>query len=338
MRKVLLAAAAAGKPDLLILDEPFDGLDTASVEWLKTAVGQLGEDGVTLVLATHRADEITDQFLKVLVLDGGTVRMKTTREAALNHIGLHSEGTGRPRAGIVDSTAPSATLEEAAPIVDFRNVTIRYNGVKVFEDLNWEMRRGENWCISGPNGSGKTTILNLICGDNLLAYANDIHLFGRKRGSGESIWDIKQKVGYITPYLSARYDTDIPIREVILSGFFDSIGLYRRPSPVQILKAEEAAGLLGIADLLDKLFSRISSGERITVLIARAMVKVPELLILDEPCAGLDGSHRDTVIAAVDRIGLTRDTDIIYVTHRIDEVPACITHHLELGREQAQRA
>lgn len=335
MKKVLLVAALAKRPDLLLLDEPFDGLDAESRDWfahiLSEFVGGTGGEGTatTLVLATHRDDEIV---------------MPISRYAALNDGRL-------VETGIVDRTgdlrvpgfalALSARKAQPArpepsgrrggePLIELKHVSVHYDGHAVLSGLSWVMRRGENWSITGPNGSGKTTLLNLICGNNLQAYTNDIRLFGRQRGSGESIWEIKAKIGYVTPHLQARYDSSITAHDVVISGFHDSIGLYQHPTAEQEDRFGELVRELDIEHLGDTLFDRLSSGERTLVLIARAMVKRPKVLILDEPCEGLDPVRRGVILGAVERIGSAPSTDIIYVTHRVDEIPACITHRLEL--------
>jgi molybdate transport system ATP-binding protein len=335
MQKVLLAAAAAAKPDVLILDEPFDGLDVASVAWFRESLANLDQLGVTLILASHRRDELAGPFKRALMLEGGRVVRIGSVTDAIDHVEAHgTKATSQPASF---RSAPDP-VEGAEVLVDFAGVTVGYNGSVVLDRLNWQVREGENWCVAGPNGSGKTTILNLICGDNLQAYANNIRLFGRRRGSGESIWDIKQHIGYITPHLSARYDKNIPIGDVILSGLFDSVGLYRWPSPEHVKAARKAAEILRIESMTTRSFAEVSAGERMSVLIARALVKEPKLLILDEPCQGLDPAHRNTVLDAIDRAGSTGSTNVIYVTHREDEIPGCINRHLTLEPRTAHHS
>ena len=157
--------------------------------------------------------------------------------------------------------------------------------------------------ILGPNGSGKTTLLNLITADNPQAYANRIYLFGRRRGSGESIWDIKQRIGIVSSEFQIRYRKPITAFEVVLSGFFDSVGLYRHASAGQKQMAEQWMAVLGIAHKSDKIFNQLSYGEQRMVLLARAMVKMPLMLILDEPCQGLDRTNRHRILEAIDIIG-----------------------------------
>ena len=193
------------------------------------------------------------------------------------------------------------------------------------------MRRGENWCILGPNGSGKTTLLNLIYAEHPQAYANDVRVFGNRRGDGESIWALRRRLGIVTPHLQSRYEKRLDTLEVIVSGFFDSIGLFRRPSATQMEAAKATASAFGIGQLLGRPFDQLSSGERMLVLIARAMVKAPDLLILDEPCQGLDPTSRRRVLEAADVAAGPTDRGMIYVSHHDDEIPRSVTRTLRLG-------
>jgi molybdate transport system ATP-binding protein len=192
------------------------------------------------------------------------------------------------------------------------------------------VRRGENWFVQGPNGSGKTTLLSLVCGDHPQAYANDIRLFGVPRGSGESIWDIKRRIGLLSTEFQIAYRREASGLEVVVSGFHDSIGLYERTSPAEEASARELLGLLGLEELAKLDFGALSGGQQRLVLLARAMVKRPELLVLDEPCQGLDPANRGLVLAMIDRIVAGTTADLIYVSHHRDELPRCLTHLLEL--------
>ena len=216
-----------------------------------------------------------------------------------------------------------------------KNVTIRYEGTTVLEDVSWTVKTGENWAILGPNGCGKTTLLNLITGDHPQAYANEIYLFGKRRGSGESIWEIKRRTGLISSELQIRYRKPITAFEVVLSGFFDSVGLYRDYTTEQKETAEHWMEILGIADKSDRVFNHLSYGEQRMQLLARAMVKIPQILILDEPCQGLDRTNRRRILDAIEVVGHQSETNIIYVTHYPHEIPSCMTHLLqfEKGRQ-----
>jgi molybdate transport system ATP-binding protein len=329
-RKTLIARALMRKPELLILDEPFDGLDAASQQRLETVLSDLIRSGLHLVLITHRQDEIIPEISHVLCVKDCRVFFQGKREDVLTPKTV--EVLYGPQAidgrSAENRTSDTGALEEA--VIEFRNVSVRYGAILALESLDWTVRRGENWAILGPNGSGKTTLISLVYADNLQAYANDIRLFGKKRGSGESIWEIKRRIGLVSPHLQAGYRLDLRVFDVVVSGFFDSTGLYRRPTEEQRAAAARWIERLGIADLRERIFSRLSYGERRLVIIVRALVKDPELLALDEPCQGLDPANRGRVLAMVDRIGFETSTQILYVTHRQDEMPRCITNVLRL--------
>ncbi|MBT3275071.1 MAG: ATP-binding cassette domain-containing protein [Spirochaetales bacterium] len=339
MRKVLLARAINRFPDILLLDEPFDGLDESARSWLSDAAGNFQDLGITLIIAAHRKDEILPLISSALVLNNQKIERcgSLSDHQFRDTINAQFAKNHRSRSASPKRTTVSL-VPGGKPLVEFKDVTVRYNGTPVFDGLNWTMRKGENWCVAGPNGSGKTTILNLIVGDNLQGYSNDVRLFGRRRGSGESIWDLKRHIGYVTPHLLIRYDKQIPVRDVILSGFFDSIGLYRWTSPAQIERYEELIHTFDLSDLAGRRFDRLSSGERMIVLIARAVIKEPELLILDEPCQGLDSETRDKVLDAVDAAETDPGTNIIFVTHRNNEIPTCINRQLTLDPGEVKSA
>jgi molybdate transport system ATP-binding protein len=214
-----------------------------------------------------------------------------------------------------------------------KDVTVRYDHVTVLESLNWTVRQGENWAVVGPNGAGKSTLLNLITGDNLQAYANEIYLFGKRRGSGESLWEIKERIGVVSAELQVRYRKDLTAFDVVASGLFDSVGLYRRLAAGQSRRVRETMQRLGLSSLAARNYHQLSYGERRMVLIARALVKSPPLLILDEPCQGLDRANRALILAVIDRIGQKGRTSLIYVTHHEKEIPPSVHHILRLNRK-----
>ncbi len=228
-----------------------------------------------------------------------------------------------------------SALDEGAPgneLIRMKNTTVKYHKVTVLDKVNWTVRQGDNWMILGPNGSGKTTLLKLVLGENQQAYANDIYLFGKKKGSGESVWEIKKNIGFISSELQAHYPTHLSAFDVVCSGFFDSIGLYRLCSNEQKDLARAWIDTLGIAYLAGQKFGQLSHGQCQLVLIARAMVKSPVLLMLDEPCDGLDITNRDRLLQLLGIIGERTDTHLIYVTHHKEEIIPCITHVLSLDR------
>lgn len=346
MRKALVARAFASGPTLLVLDEPFDGLDARSRATLVAYLEGIMGEGRHVVIVTHRAEEILPGVTHVLALRDGAVVGKGPREEMLEPARLEelygapfrpverrarrraltASGNGAPSP---DSAAPA--LDSAETLVELEGVDVRYGELTVIRNFTWRLRRGERWGLFGPNGSGKTTLLNLIVGDNLQAYANDVRLFGRRRGNGESVWEIKRRIGLVTPNLQLGYRHSIRGLEVVLSGFFDSIGLYRQPSEAEIAAARRWIEALDLSDLADRHFTRLSYGQRRLLLIARALVKEPELLVLDEPCQGLDPRNRHRVLDAIDAACDSSPLlSMLYVTHHDDEHPAALTHLLRL--------
>ncbi|WP_139247505.1 ABC transporter ATP-binding protein, partial [Mediterranea massiliensis] len=217
-------------------------------------------------------------------------------------------------------------------VVRLNGVSIRYGDRTILRDLDWTVRRGEKWALGGENGAGKSTLLSLVCADNPQSYACDISLFGRKRGSGESIWEIKKHIGYVSPEMHRAYLKNLPAVEIVASGLHDSIGLYKRPRPEELDVCVEWMDIFGIGDLRDRPFLQLSSGEQRLCLLARAFVKDPELLILDEPLHGLDTYNRRRVKAVIEAFCHRRDKTLVMVTHYAEELPATITHRLYLKK------
>lgn len=347
MAKTLIARALLKKPRLLILDEPYDGLDHQSRRSLKMMLERLIDDHVQVVLITHRFEEIMSNISHVLLLKNGSVYQYGKRNEVLtkeNLAGLYRSENSLP-AGPDNFSAFSDT--QARDKADFTagdgktpenvlikmiDTTVKFKDVTVLDKVNWTVRHGDNWMILGPNGAGKTTLLKLVLGENQQAYANDIYLFGRKKGSGENIWDIKKNIGFISSELQVRYPGHLSAFDVVCSGFFDSIGLYRLCSEKQKQKARAWIDTLGIDSLAHQKFGQLSHGQCQLVLIARAMVKSPVMLMLDEPCDGLDITNRDRLINLLGFIGDRTDTNLIYVTHHEAEMVSCITHVLSLAR------
>jgi molybdate transport system ATP-binding protein len=337
MRKLLIGRALMKQPRLLILDEPFNGLDAASQQQLLEILDQLGKTDIQMVLITHRPADIPSAFTHLIHLENGASRwqgpIKTFFET-LMPIAPPVNPVIPPRPGHLNILAQLPS--DLAPVIQMRDVCVRYGPHQVLEDITWTVQAGENWALTGPNGAGKSTLLKLITGDNLQGYANELILFGRPKGSGESVWQIKQHIGYVADDLQLRYQKKMSGFDVVCSGFFDSVGLYRRCSDTQKQIARMWLEKTGTRDLALQLFSKLSFGQQRMVLIVRAMVKTPRLLILDEPCNGLDAANRRRLLDMLDVIGRNPGTGLLYVSHRPDEIPTCITHRLYLlaGRIQ----
>ncbi len=334
LRRIFIARAllkpGSANEKLLVLDEPFDGLDASHRRTLGASLDALMAQNLQIILVSHRVDEIPEKITRIIALKDGRILGQGSRETMLSHrhlASLYGSATDRIQA-VSKKNAPIHTSPH--PIIDVRSATVRYGNIIVFKDLSWKVCHGEHWAISGPNGSGKTTLLRLVTGDHLQAYANEIYIFGRQRGTGESIWEIKKYFGLVSAELQRNYRKRIPALDVVRSGFFDSIGLYQTCTDTQRAIVDDWITRFKLSELMHRRYDLLSFGERKMVLIARAMVKSPAVLILDEPCQGLDPANRRNVLSLVDQIGHTTDTQILFVTHRPDEVPTCTTHWLKM--------
>ena len=332
-RKVLLCQALMKQPDLLILDEPFDGLDVASRASLTETLASLQQPDVALVLVLNRFDDIPDFIQQVGVLAECTLTHVGARDAILAEALVaqlaHSEQLEGMALPEPDAPDQLPQLAEDAPRVILRNGVVSYNDKAVINGLSWQVNAGEHWQIVGPNGAGKSTLLSLVTGDHPQGYSNDLTLFGIRRGSGETIWDIKQHIGYVSSSLHLDYRVSVSVRTVILSGFFDSIGLYQAVSERQKALARQWLALLGMDNALaDAPFHSLSWGQQRLVLIARALVKHPALLILDEPLQGLDPINRQLVRRFVDILIGEGRTQLLFISHHAEDAPRCITHRL----------
>lgn len=330
IRKVLIARALADRPKLLILDEPFDGLDAPSRRELHHLVAELMADGIQIILVTHRSSELPEAITHVLRLENCRVSRMGPRNPSL-------ENCFHPRVSPPDAASRNFTPAEARSagdiIIEMRGVSVTYGEARVIDNLFWTVRRGENWAVLGPNGAGKTSLLRLISADHLHAYANDIRIFGKPRGGGESIWEIKRNIGLVSSEFQIRYRKPVTALETVVSGFFDSVGLYRNASRDQRSEAMAWLERLGMAEMADVRFDRLSCGQQRMVLLVRAMVKQPLLLILDEPCQGLDASNRQLILNLLNDAGCGGHTQLIQVTHHPDEIPSCTTHLLRFVKQ-----
>ncbi|NND89749.1 MAG: molybdate ABC transporter ATP-binding protein ModF [Granulosicoccus sp.] len=331
-RKVLLIQALTSKPDLLVLDEPFDGLDAATHRMLADHLASLAEH-VPMVLVLNRFDECPDFITDIAYVEHGSLLHSISRQDEQAYAELYQLLHLKTTDLVVPSADPVSSLpalDNEQPLVRLNQVSIRYGDTTIFSDLSWTIERNQHWQLTGRNGSGKTGLLSLITGDHPQCYVNDIFVFGFQRGSGESIWQIKQYIGYVSTALQWEYRVSTSLRHVIISGFYDSIGLYSKYTDRQREIADQWLALLGMADRADQAFNQLSYGDQRLLLIARAMVKHPPLLILDEPCLGLDDMNRQLVLALIEKICAGTETSVLYVNHHPEDRIAGIDHHLSL--------
>jgi molybdate transport system ATP-binding protein len=331
-RKVIFTRALTSKADMLIVDGPFEGLDAQTVPLVSDILCEVAAK-TPLLLVINRFDELPDFVSHIALMEKG--HLKTTAEtrdiAAMDLISqllhLKTSAITIPKA-IPGDTSPALNPDD--PLLNIRDACVRYSDNLVFEHLDWRIDAGQHWQLTGPNGSGKTSLLNLITGDHPQCYNNDICVFGYQRGSGESIWDIKQHIGYVSSALHWDYRVSINCKNVIISGFYDSIGLYAKATDLQLETATKWLHLLGFQNRAGQAFNQQSYGDQRLLLIARAMVKHPSLLILDEPCFGLDDMNRQLVLALIEKICAGSETTVIYVNHHAQDRIEGISNYLAL--------
>ncbi|MCF0186989.1 MAG: ATP-binding cassette domain-containing protein, partial [Bacteroidaceae bacterium] len=344
LRKFQLAKTLMTGPRILIMDNPFIGLDAQTRDQLKALLNELaGLQEVQIFLILSKSDEIPDFITHVVEVEGRSVHDKEPLEQyniRLQHKRLPTLSTEKKEAILnypyneMQPIHPQEEDVQPLPILDFRKVSIRYGDRTILKDLDWTVQRGECWSLSGENGSGKSTLLSLVCADNPQSYACDIRLFGKKRGTGESIWDIKRHIGYVSPEMHRAYLKDLPAIDIVASGLHDSVGLYVKPKPSQLGVCQFWMNIFGILPLKDKTFLKLSSGEQRLVLLARAFVKDPDLLILDEPLHGLDLENRALVKEIIHTFSQRKNKTLIMVTHYQEELPPCFNHHIFLTKQK----
>ena len=334
LRKFQLTKTLFANPRLLIMDNPFIGLDAETRDQLKDLLLLLAEKrGIEIMLVLSKTDDIPEFVNEVIELRDGTALPACSRQA-------YYDRQEPVPAHVLPETKRKAILSlqnhdndyDCHRVVEMKHVTIRYGERTILKNVDWTVINGERWALSGQNGSGKSTLLSLICADNPQGYACDITLFDRPRGSGESIWDIKRHIGYVSPEMHRSYKRNLPAIRIVDSGLMDSIGLYAVPDQKDYEKCRWWLDIFGIGNLAERPFLQLSSGEQRLVLLARAFVKDPQLLILDEPLHGLDLWNRRLVKDVIETFCQRRNKTLIMVTHYESELPMVITHKKFLAR------
>ena len=362
LRKMVIASSIFSQPRLLIIDNPYIGLDKEARIQLTNLLQTLStEHGIQIMLVVNRTKDIPEFITHVVEVSDMTVGEKLTREEYMKKSdkALTDNKTENTENKVektdnndsttddeLETTEKSATdllskilnlpykSEEyhATNVVDMHGVNIRYGERTILKDLDWTVRNGEHWALTGRNGSGKSTLLSLVCADNPQSYACDITLFDRARGSGESIWDIKKHIGYVSPEMHRAFRSNVTTERIVASGFSNAVSLYVKPDPKHHATCLFWMRVFGIEHLAQQSFLKLSSGEQRLVLLARAMVKDPELLILDEPLHGLDEPNRRRVKKIIETFCCRENKTLIMVTHYEEELPNCIDHRKVLIR------
>ena len=325
-KKLQLIRGLWAAPQLLIIDEPYTGLDVKSRMVLNSWLDDLVSVGVQLILITNdlklpksinRFAQLVDGKLEQVTSSSNFVKNKERQKKELPSFLLE---------------APESNCETVA---DLKNIFIRYGEKVVLKDVSWKVNVGEKWLLQGPNGSGKSTLLSLINGDHPQAYGHDLSLFGNKRGSGESIWDIKQKIGIISPEMHWYFDPSATVWHTIASGFYDSIGWFIDVKFQEKKQIEELMDFFDLTDHKDQNLHTLPLGKQRLAMLARTIIKNPPLLVLDEPCQGLDGDQAKYFNDVVDELAQHGKT-LIYVGHYETQLPSCIEHRIVLEKGEVK--
>ena len=341
LRKFQLTKTLFANPALLIMDNPFIGLDAQTRDQLKQLLRMLAEErDIEVMLVLSKTDELPECVSEVTEIvrpdgDDGPSQLLppcSPAEYYARQQPLPAHVISEQSRQAILTLADSHADYDCQRVVDMHHVMIRYGSRTILNDVDWTIRNGERWALTGQNGSGKSTLLSLVCADNPQSYACDITLFDRPRGSGETIWDIKKHIGYVSPEMHRSYKRNLPAIRIVASGLMDSIGLYAVPRDQDYDRCRFWLGIFGIAHLAERPFMQLSSGEQRLVLLARAFVKDPQLLILDEPLHGLDLWNRRLVKDVIETFCQRRGKTLIMVTHYLEELPDVITHKKVLAR------
>lgn len=317
LRKLLIINSLYRSPDILVLDNPYIGLDSGSRQALNDAFKKLKDAGKNIVLVLQDKKDVPE-------FSDHCIYVRDLKVFSINPPQIPFEYSRFPF-----QTKPKRKIQNI--VCQLKDCTVSYNSETILENLSWEIKEGERWALLGKNGSGKSTLLSLINADNPKGYCNNIWLFGKRRGSGETIWDIKKKIGYVSPEMSLHFHGSGNILELVANGLNDTVGLYVKPNDTQKQRALKWLEYFNLDHLQEKAFNTLSSGEKQLVLIARSFIKEPELLILDEPMHGLDEKNKKIVKRTInDFLDSHPDSAFIMVTHYPEELPDYIDHRLEL--------
>ncbi len=334
LRKFQLTKALLNHPRVLILDNPFIGLDADTRKVLHDLLQQLiGVFDLQVVMILSKTDFLPSFITHVVPVEGLVCGAKMLLKEYQDTLIPCPEGIlAEEKKQAILNLPDHEDACSCGQVLKLDKVSIHYGDFTILKDMDWVVNVGEKWALTGDNGSGKSTLLSLICADNPQSYACDISLFGRKRGTGESIWEIKKHIGYVSPEMHRAYLKNLPAIDIVASGLFDTIGLYRRPRLEQVAVCEWWMDIFGVLGLKDRSFLQLSSGEQRLLLLARAFVKDPDLLILDEPLHGLDMHNRQLVKEIINTFCMRKNKTLIMVTHYLDELPSCVNHSLHLKR------
>jgi molybdate transport system ATP-binding protein len=253
------------------LDNPFVGLDKNGRENLKEALNKIAKDGKKIILICSEKD-IPECITHIALLKEGRIIDSGEKQIVLGKNKYIPEDViHKNKVGIKEIYITQEADFNFA--VRMQKINIQYSNKQILKNIDWNIRHGEKWCLSGPNGSGKSTLLSLITGDNPQAFANHIWLFDKKKGSGESIWDIKKKIGHVSPEIHLCFDKGALVEDVVASGLYDTIGLFKKPSTNDLELVSKWMSYLSIEKFKGKRLINLSLGEQRAVMLCRAFAK-----------------------------------------------------------------
>lgn len=337
-RAVLIARSASLQPDLLILDEPMEGLDAQARVRLTRLCADLIATGQRLLLAINRYSDLADFVTHIALLQRGTLVVSGPKPEVLARPEVQQLVHWQTRTPPTLPSAPASSQSVAGPLVIMKQVSVHYGDSCQFDGLTWTLHRGQHTLITGPNGSGKSTLLQLITGDHPQCYSNDLTVFGYRRGSGESIWQLKQHLGLISSALHRDYRVGTDALATVVSGLYDTIGIYQQVSAQDRSLGMAWLELLGLESQASTPLKQLPYGHQRLLLIARALIKQPPLLILDEPTQGLDDLNRHLVLAFLEQLADLDHTTLLMVSHRDDEHLSLFQHRINFEPAQSEQA
>ncbi len=330
-RKLLLLKELLGGATHLIIQNPYDGLDEDSCRELNHALSLVTESNIQILLVVNSVIDIPDWCSHLAIISAGRMLHSGPKKQVLHFIADSQSADIDSRWTEELPRYHSSPSPQEKPLVVLRNGFAGYGGKRLFHGLDLNIFPGEHTLITGPNGCGKSTLLDIITGDNPKCYANELEIFGKKRGSGESIWEIKKHMGIVSPGLHRDHRIPGNVLQIVLSGLFDSIGLYQKVSDGQIRTARHWLSRIGLQQEESSPFRKLCHADQRLVLIARAIIKLPRLLILDEPTQGLDDINKNRLLNLLETIADLDISTIIFVSHRKDEYRPFFRQHIELS-------
>lgn len=311
-KKAVLQYFIAQQPGFIILDDWSGNLDAANREALEQLITGAAAT-VQFIQVFYRVNDVLPFMDEVITVHDAKQHTTQTRSAFLEHAAVVQPVNLEQLPHLFE------WIIDCDPLVELRNVNVSYEGRPILRNISWCIRPGEFWQLKGANGSGKTTLVGMIIGDNPKAFGQDMYLFGRKKGTGETVWDIKKNIGYYYPAMSLFFTRNDTVENMIISGLVDSIGLYQLPTEQQQMTAQQWLQILG-PQYQRKRFNDLSPGQQRIVLVIRAIVKLPPLLVLDEPTAGLDDANTSIFIQLINTLAAMQQMAIIYISHRTEEL------------------